>query len=34
MDDTEKGEDGTIKHYANDPDQLADGTSGNERACD
>ncbi|BDI28739.1 hypothetical protein CCAX7_007900 [Capsulimonas corticalis] len=33
MADTEKAEDGTIKHYV-DVVTLADGTSGNERACD
>jgi len=33
MDDTEKGMDGTIKHYKNVVTN-ADGTSGNERACD
>ena len=33
MDDSEKGEDGTIKHYVNVV-TLADGTEGNERACD
>ena len=33
MADTEKGLDGTIKHYASVV-TLADGTSGNERACD
>ncbi len=31
--DTEKGMDGTIKHYVNVV-TLADGSSGNERACD
>ncbi len=33
MADTEKGEDGTIKHYVNVV-TLADGSEGNERACD
>ena len=33
MDDTEKGMDGTVKHYINIVTK-ADGTSGNERACD
>ena len=33
MDDTEKGMDGTIKHYRNVVVN-ANGTSGNERACD
>ena len=33
MADTDKGEDGTVKHYVNVL-TLADGTEGNERACD